>query len=243
MRQAATVLDEATGAAERPHARYRLALREPVRALAPASVLDVGCGHGELLRWLRDAGCARCVGLERDAEVAAEAQTAGLDVQRGEGERLPFDDASFDVVTMEYVAHHLADLGAALREAARVARVAVMVLDGWYDPTIASQRVARRYDDWSKALDRAGGMIHNPCPSAAALAGPLLADGRYAIEIGTQLRLQPLSVEDIAAEGAARLAEAGGDVVAAAELEAILREARRHGFTDDGAITLLAYRR
>jgi SAM-dependent methyltransferase len=44
-------------------------------------------------------------------------------------ERLPFEDASFDLVGSRLAAHHFADVRAAMREMARVARRAVIVVD------------------------------------------------------------------------------------------------------------------
>ena len=44
-------------------------------------------------------------------------------------EDLPFADASFDVVACRRAAHHFADVGAAVREMARVARSLVLLQD------------------------------------------------------------------------------------------------------------------
>jgi SAM-dependent methyltransferase len=55
-----------------------------------------------------------------------EARRRGLDnveVQRGVAEKLPFDDASFDVVVSRYSVHHWHDAEAGLREARRVLKV------------------------------------------------------------------------------------------------------------------------
>jgi SAM-dependent methyltransferase len=48
-----------------------------------APVFDVGCGKGELLESLRDAGIA-ARGVDLDGGMVAEAQARGLDVQRGD---------------------------------------------------------------------------------------------------------------------------------------------------------------
>jgi ubiquinone/menaquinone biosynthesis C-methylase UbiE len=95
--------------------------------LAGARLLDVGCGDGALV----------CAAAERDAEatgldpdpgmlVAAQSRAAkaGLHATFREGrvERLPFPDASFDVVASIMVLCFVADAAGAVREMARVLR-------------------------------------------------------------------------------------------------------------------------
>ncbi len=74
---------------------------------------------------------ATVLALDRDPTAVALARRSGLDVVRGDALRLPFDDASFDLVTAVKFAHHFS--GAALlrllAEMARVARCRVLVLD------------------------------------------------------------------------------------------------------------------
>lgn len=96
-------------------------------AVAGRDVVDVGCGEGGLVRWLRSQG-ARVVGVECGAEMRRRAIDNDPDhaddyVDAG-GEDLPFDDAGFDVVVYSYSLHHvpIARLGEALDEARRVLR-------------------------------------------------------------------------------------------------------------------------
>lgn len=226
---------------ERPHAVYKAELRERLSRLAPRSVLDVGCGDGALLASLRERGCERCIGLEVDPHLRADLRARGIEALDGAGERIPLPDRSIDVVVMEYAAHHLADLPAALREAARVARRAVLVLDPWYDLSVASQIVASDYDVWCKAIDRRLGLIHNLCPSAGELAAPFQALGGYDIDVGYRLILRPLPPERVSADGEAHLDRLSGERAReAAELARILERARREGVSDDGAVLFTA---
>src|SRR5262249_23657789 len=73
------------------------------------------------------AACA----LDRDPTAARLARRSGLDVVRGDALRLPFADASFDLVTAVKFAHHFSGAGlvSLLAELARVARRRVLVLD------------------------------------------------------------------------------------------------------------------
>jgi SAM-dependent methyltransferase len=88
--------------------------------------LDVGCGTGVLAGRLVKAGY-RVTGLDPsqgmlDVMAEAEPEVSGV---RGEGDSLPFDDASFDVVTTVAALHHIAEPDAVrgtLREMARVTR-------------------------------------------------------------------------------------------------------------------------
>ncbi len=91
-------------------------------------VLDLGCGGGHVS--LHVAPHVREVvayDLSTDmlavvAELARRGQIGNLRTQRGCVEELPFGDQSFDLVLSRYSAHHWRDLGAGLREAARVLR-------------------------------------------------------------------------------------------------------------------------
>jgi SAM-dependent methyltransferase len=86
---------------------------------APASLLDAGCGEGEMLRRIGLPNSARTVLLDRNPESAAQVF--------GSVAALPFPSQSFDVVTCLEVLEHLADPRAAACELARVARRAVVV--------------------------------------------------------------------------------------------------------------------
>jgi ubiquinone/menaquinone biosynthesis C-methylase UbiE len=101
------------------------------------SWLDVGSGSGDLPRALggwfaRHSGRrARVVALDRDPTAVALARREGTDVVRGDALRLPFGDASIDLVTAVKFAHHFAGAALArlLAEMSRVARRRVLVLD------------------------------------------------------------------------------------------------------------------
>lgn len=95
------------------------------RAAPGMVVLDLGCGAGHAGFALAADGAvvtACDLAPEMLAVVADEAQRRGLDVrvQQALAERLPFQDAHFDLVVSRFSAHHWADVPAALREIARV---------------------------------------------------------------------------------------------------------------------------
>jgi SAM-dependent methyltransferase len=81
-----------------------------------ARVLDVGCGEGELARYLPDGAW---VGLDNSETMLELAPAGGV---RGEATALPFPEESFDGVAILYVLYHLPDPRLALAEAHRVMR-------------------------------------------------------------------------------------------------------------------------
>lgn len=97
---------------------------EMVRRWADPSgkrVLDVGCGVGMYTQaFLRHT--SRVFGIELEAQRAEEARSRASGVVQGVGERLPFEDAAFDVVFSHEVLEHVSDDRACAVEMARVVR-------------------------------------------------------------------------------------------------------------------------
>jgi len=91
-------------------------------AQQPMRVLDVGCGSGQLLAFLRDQGC-EVSGIEPDLEAVRVArQHYGLEVYHGLLEDGVFSDASFDAVVMSHVIEHVPDPIALLAACRRMLR-------------------------------------------------------------------------------------------------------------------------
>jgi SAM-dependent methyltransferase len=90
---------------------------------AGTSLLDVGCGSGELCA-LAAARGAKVSGLDAGEALVAIAgqRVPGADLRVGAVERLPWPDDAFDVVTAFNVLQFAADFPAALTEARRVTR-------------------------------------------------------------------------------------------------------------------------
>ena len=82
-----------------------------------AVVLDAGCGSGRIFRYELAPGC-RVVGVDIGAELRDNPNVA--DRIRGDVQRLPFADASFDAVLAGHVVEHLSRPGVAMAEVARV---------------------------------------------------------------------------------------------------------------------------
>jgi SAM-dependent methyltransferase len=94
--------------------------------VAGKRVLDLGCGSGAYSLWFAGRG-ARVSGIDLSqvmVSIAEEkARKRGLDLRLRVGdisERLPFEDAEFDIVFTATVLHYVEDPGSAMKEAARV---------------------------------------------------------------------------------------------------------------------------
>jgi len=92
-------------------------------AAGARTALDVATGGGHVARRLRIAGLEvvttdRSPGMEPDVLCPAE--------------DLPFADGSFDVAACRVAAHHFDDVGAAIREMARVASDRVLLVDNLF---------------------------------------------------------------------------------------------------------------
>ena len=69
--------------------------RSGVRGL---KVLEIGCGDGTRLAWLKDNLNAECYGIEPSSLAVEAASSKCLNVLQGTADVLPFDRQSFDVV-------------------------------------------------------------------------------------------------------------------------------------------------
>jgi SAM-dependent methyltransferase len=99
--------------------------------LAGLTLLDAGCGSGQLLALAATAG-ATVSGLDASAALlgVARGQLPDADLRTGDIGELPYDDAGFDVVTAFNAIQYAADPKAAVAELARVTRPGGRVLIG-----------------------------------------------------------------------------------------------------------------
>jgi demethylmenaquinone methyltransferase/2-methoxy-6-polyprenyl-1,4-benzoquinol methylase len=105
--------------------RWRRFLVSRVEAGHGDQVLDVATGTGAVAReLLRQKGCA-VVGVDQSPEmlaVAREHLPATVKLVEASAEHLPFEDASFDALTVTYLLRYVDDPGATLAELGRVVR-------------------------------------------------------------------------------------------------------------------------
>ena len=96
-------------------------LEQRIRSLAPGRAADIGAAAGGNTRVLR-AGGWDAVAVEYGEEGAQIARDRGVPVLRADAVRLPFPDASLDLVVAYDVLEHIEDDATAVRELARVLR-------------------------------------------------------------------------------------------------------------------------
>lgn len=98
-------------------------------------MLDVATGTAAVAIGVAERYGCRVTGIDQSPDMLAHGrrnvEAAGLAdriiLMRGEAERLPFPDASFDAVTFTYLLRYVADPAATLREVARVVRTGGVV--------------------------------------------------------------------------------------------------------------------
>jgi SAM-dependent methyltransferase len=116
--------------------RFFERIRGVLGEVKPHSILDAGCGEGELLRRGVLGGNRSVVSLDQSFEVLRPRPPAPgprPPLVCGSVLQLPFARGSFDAVLCLEVLEHLQDPAAAVRELLRVARKAV-VLSVPYEP-------------------------------------------------------------------------------------------------------------
>lgn len=104
-------------------AKVRANLLRLVEQNGAGRMLDIGCGAGFMIDRARDL-FEEIHGVDPTRAMLDQVDVSSGNVTLHEGvaESLPFDDASFDLVTAYSVFHHLADHRPVLAEAARVLR-------------------------------------------------------------------------------------------------------------------------
>jgi SAM-dependent methyltransferase len=115
------------------------------------SLLEVGCGSGHFTDWFADLGLS-AVGIDRASSMVSLARDRRSDIPflLGDATRLPFGDATFDVVALVTVLEFLDTPETALREAGRVARNGLILgVLNRLSPVALWRRVRRAPAYWS----------------------------------------------------------------------------------------------
>ncbi len=101
----------------RKRAYYSLKLRLPWTG--EGRLLDVGCGSGMFLLYMRALGW-QVVGVDIDAQAVEACRQVGLTAYAGTLEEQRFPEASFDAITMSHVIEHISDPLRLLQECYRI---------------------------------------------------------------------------------------------------------------------------
>jgi malonyl-CoA O-methyltransferase len=115
-----------------------------IEAARPCRALDVGTGTGRYLSVLQAAGARVVVGLDMSMAMLART-TPALPRICGDACRLPFRDASFDVVCSSLMVGDVADLASWIREAARMLVPGGQLIYSDFHPAWTAERWRRTF--------------------------------------------------------------------------------------------------
>lgn len=154
-------------------------------------ILDVGCGTGYNMEYMKQHGYDRMSGLDFSPEALTFCHSRGLfSVVCGDGTLPPFADSSFDVVTALDMIEHVEDDNQALRELGRILKPggslviftpAYQFLWGLQDEVSHHFRRYRAHDLRAK-IERAGLTISR-LTYANTFLFPVVLAGRMALRL------------------------------------------------------------
>ncbi len=138
--------------------RWRAAAIRAAKVDPSTRALDVCCGTGDISFLLAEAGAEHVTGLDFSAGMLEQARrrqrghrdpgaAKRIEFVQGDALALPFDDDTFDVITVSFGVRNVEDLGQAYREFARVGRPGARIV--CLEITRPKWRVANWfYDVW-----------------------------------------------------------------------------------------------
>jgi ubiquinone/menaquinone biosynthesis C-methylase UbiE len=111
------------------------------------AVLDIGCGEGSMLRYLKQQGYSNLHGLEISDYAVRRLRDEGIEMHRGVLPSIPLPDASFDVVIASQVLEHIIRRRRFLAEIRRVlkpgGRAFIFVPDNCLGPISEPEHVIK----------------------------------------------------------------------------------------------------
>jgi ubiquinone/menaquinone biosynthesis C-methylase UbiE len=145
------------------------AAHEVYSGLSGGRVLDVGTGRGgfvdELIAELADYDEIIGIDINGDLEEGFAnhfSDHPGIRFQQGDAMSLPFEDGSFDTVSVSGSLHHLSDPQLGLREMTRVLRRGghLVAVEMYRDGQTETQQTHVMLHHWWAAIDRLSGTVH-----------------------------------------------------------------------------------
>jgi len=143
-------------------AKVRANLLRITEKVGTGRMLDIGCGTGFVISLVAET-FDEIHGIDPTSAMLEQVDTGdgNVTIHKGVAEELPFESASFDLVTAYSVFHHLADHRPALTEAARVLRRGgVLYVDlepnhaFWRSIHEVEQKYGSRFDELDEIVAR-----------------------------------------------------------------------------------------
>jgi len=107
-------------------------LNRIAKDLYPGQVLDVGCGTGYLLRYLKEHAPSAELNALTGTDLLIDDETRAVNPEisfvEGKVERLPFKDDMFDTVVCTHLLEHILDIRAAIAELRRVCKKRLIIV-------------------------------------------------------------------------------------------------------------------
>ncbi|MGE5522227.1 MAG: class I SAM-dependent methyltransferase [Rhodospirillaceae bacterium] len=141
--------DERLAATWDDRARHWPTKNELVASITrPSDILvDLGCGNGSILRYLKSRGYERLHGVEVSEYAIERLRHEGIEMHRGKFPAIPLPDAAFDVAIASQVLEHVIRRGRFATEIRRIlrpgGRALVFVPDDCLGPISESEHVAK----------------------------------------------------------------------------------------------------
>jgi ubiquinone/menaquinone biosynthesis C-methylase UbiE len=98
--------------------------------LEPKRVIELGCGPGDFAARVQAAGM-QVVAFDQSQQMVDLARARGVDARIGTVEAIPSVEGAFDAAVANFMLYHVADVGRALGELARVAPALVAATMGY----------------------------------------------------------------------------------------------------------------
>ncbi len=157
-------------------------------------VLDLACGSGRYTRLLAETGAAEVISVDFCMPMLRQMPTSGRIC--ASMMQLPFRDETFDAVVCGLALGHASDLGAWMREVARVLRAGGSLLYSDFHPQAAEAGLTRSFkdeNDFTCTVPHARYGIEVQL-AAALMAGFSIAEVRE-VRVGHELR-EPFAGSD-----------------------------------------------
>ena len=119
-----------------------------------SKVLDLGCGQGNLLKYLKEKKGVKGVGVEKDETKVESCVAKGLSVVHGDinAEIRGYPDASFDYVIVSQTLQQVYEPFQVLKEALRIGSKAIVSFPNFSHWRIRAQLLFRGYAPVTKEL-------------------------------------------------------------------------------------------